>query len=81
MVVRYRMLQQTDWSGRIVGQGLFDAVGDTRRLMDAARQRQFDLYATSVTRDWQTMPAIRVPELMFAATRPPLTRDVPQIGL
>ena len=80
VVVRYRMLGDPDWTGRLAAASLPAAAREARQLLDLARERGFEPQATSVTQNWTTRSAARVPELAFAAARP-LTIAVPSAGI
>jgi hypothetical protein len=80
-VVRYRLLGERSWSGRVAGVDLDAACAATKDVFDVAHRHQLTLQATSVSQGHATLSAARVPELSFAATRPALAVDAPAVGI
>jgi hypothetical protein len=80
VVVRYRILEEKGWTGRVAGADLAAAAAGTKEILELAAQRQLTLQATSVTHGHAVVAAPRVPELAFAATRPPVV-GAPTLGI
>lgn len=81
VVVRYRILDESCWTGRVAGTSLEAAAEQTRGIQQAADEHQLRLQATSVTQGNTTISAVRVPELAFAATRPQVVSAAPRLAL
>jgi hypothetical protein len=81
VVVRYRILGQPGWTGRVAGRDLDSACAMTRSGHEVAARHDLDLQATSVTHGLTTVAAPRLPELDFAAARSLVAVNAPQIGI
>jgi hypothetical protein len=81
VVVGYRILDETGWSGRLAGNDLDDACRVTSRAVDIADQHQLALQATSVSRGHTTLSAARVPELAFATVHREMVIGAPSVGI
>lgn len=81
VVVRYRILDESCWTGRAAGTTLGAAAEQTRSILHTADEHRLKLQATSVTQGNTTISAVRVPELAFAATRPQVVSAAPRLAL
>jgi hypothetical protein len=66
VVVRYRLLDEPGWSGRIAGSDLESACTVTSHAIAVAGRHELKLQPTSLTHGNTTVAAARVPELAFA---------------
>jgi hypothetical protein len=81
VVVRYRLLDEPGWTGRVAGPDLTTAVATTEHAIHLADRHHLSLQATSLTHGQTTLAAARVPELAFAAPRPSLAVGAPNLGI
>ena len=81
VVVAYRLLGETGWSGRLAGADLEDARSTTRRAFEIAERRMLAFQATSVSHGHTTLSAVRVPGLSFAAVNRELVIGAPNFGI
>lgn len=70
VVVRYRLLEEPGWSGRVAGSDLESACAVMSHAVAVAGRHDLKLQATSVTHGHTTVAAARVPDLALAAVPP-----------
>jgi hypothetical protein len=80
VVVRYRILGQSGWVGRVAGSTLESACAETRHVQDTAFRHQLDVQATSLSHGHSIVAAARIRELEFATPEPPAPAIAPQIA-
>jgi hypothetical protein len=81
VIVRYRLLDEPGWTGRVAGPDLPAAVATTEHAVHLADRHHVTMQATSVTHGQTTLAAARVPELAFAVPRPTLAVDAVSLGI
>jgi hypothetical protein len=69
VVIRYRVLAETSWTGRLAATNLDTAASDVRHVLDLAEGHHLTMQPTSVSHGHSTVAAARVPELDFAVHR------------
>jgi hypothetical protein len=69
VLIRYRLLDDSGWTGRMAGTSLESATSNARQVLDVAERHRLAVQATSVTQGHTTVAAARAPELGFAVHR------------
>lgn len=81
VVVHYRVLNASGWTGRVAGASLESAATQARRIQDVAVRQGRAVQATSVAQGCTTLAASRVPQLAFLADRPLVPSVAPTLDL
>jgi hypothetical protein len=81
VMVRYRVLDASAWTGRVAGASLDSAAAQARRIQDVAAGHHRAVQATSVAQGHTTVAASRVPQLAFLAHGPLVPSVVPTLDL
>lgn len=81
ITVRYRVIEENGWSGRVAAPDLEHGVDLMRSIREIGQQHNLTIQATSATQGNSTVAAARVPELEFACPRAALTADAPRLAL
>jgi hypothetical protein len=81
VIIRYRVLGDSRWTGRVAGADLNSATGEAQQLETVANHHQLTLQATSVSQGHTTVAAARVPELGTLARHADIATGGPCIGI
>lgn len=77
VIVRYRMIDDSGWMGRVPASSIEAAAAQTRSLVELADSHGLTAQATSVSHGATIVSAARVAELGLAAASPSRAVDVP----
>jgi hypothetical protein len=81
VIVRYRITEESNWTGRVAALDLDSAAEILRRIDQLGRERDLSIQATSASQGNATVAADRVPELGFARTHGPVIAEAPRLAL
>lgn len=81
VVVRYRILGEAGWVGRVSGVDLAAAAAEVRHVDEVAHKHDLDLQATSVSQGRTIVAAPRVPELASVSAGLPVPANAPRLDI
>jgi hypothetical protein len=81
VVIRYRVLGDSRWTGRVAGEDLDSTAREAERIEALAGRHELALQATSVSQGHATVAATRVPELAFLARRAEVMPAAPTLAI
>jgi hypothetical protein len=81
VVVRYRVLGESRWTGRIAANCLGSAAEGARQIQEVADRHGLEVQATSVTHGHSVVAAARVPDLGSIAQRAEIPGSAPRLAI
>jgi hypothetical protein len=81
VVIRYRVLGESGWTGRVAGESLQSAADDARRVHAIGERHGLVTQATSVSQHHAVISAARVPEVAFMLHLPEVPSSAPRLEL